>query len=160
MLDFMRKHAGTWMIKALLFAIVVVFIFWGSEAGPAGPGSRGYGQREAISLEAYRRAYNQLLDQLRQSFGTNLNDELLKSLNIHTRALDQLIDRVLLKQAAARLKVEVNDEELAQSVRRIPAFQSNGGFDRRRYQQLLSVNRLTPETFEPCRGKTFWRTSS
>ena len=29
MLDFMRKHAGTWMIKALLFAIVVVFVFWG-----------------------------------------------------------------------------------------------------------------------------------
>ena len=137
------------MIKALLFAIVVVFIFWGVGSWT----SREQGvvatvNGEAISLEAYRRAYNQLLDQMRQSFGTNLNDELLKSLNIHTRALDQLIDRVLLKQAAARLKVEVNDEELAQSVRRIPAFQSNGGFDRRRYQQLLSVNRLTPETFE------------
>ena len=103
---------------------------------------------EAISQEAYRTSYNQLLDQVRQSFGANLNDELLKSLNLQTRALDQLIDRTLMKQAAARLKMEVNDDELAQSVRRIPAFQSNGAFDRRRYQQVLSLNRMTPETFE------------
>ena len=149
MLDFMRKHAGTWMIKALLFAIVVVFVFWGVGSWT----SRQEGvvatvNGEAISQEAYRTSYNQLLDQVRQSFGANLNDELLKSLNLQTRALDQLIDRTLMKQAAARLKMEVNDDELAQSVRRIPAFQSNGAFDRRRYQQVLSVNRMTPETFE------------
>lgn len=149
MLDFMRKHAGTWMIKALLFAIVVVFIFWGVGSWT----SRQQGvvatvNGEAISLEAYRQSYNQLLDQVRQNFGANLNDELLKSLNLQTRALDQLIDRALLKQAAARMKLDVSDEELAQSVRRVTAFQSNGVFDRRRYQQVLSLNRMTPETFE------------
>jgi len=149
MLDFMRKHAGTWMIKALLFAIVVVFVFWGVGSWTSHQeGVVATVNGEAISLEAYRTAYNQLLDQVRQSFGANLNDDLLKSLNLQTRALDQLIDRTLMKQAAARLKMEVNDEELAQSVRRIPAFQSNGAFDRRRYQQVLSVNRMTPEVFE------------
>jgi peptidyl-prolyl cis-trans isomerase D len=149
MLDFMRKHAGTWMIKALLFAIVVVFVFWGVGSWTSHQeGVVATVNGEAISLEAYRTSYNQLLDQVRQSFGANLNDDLLKSLNLQTRALDQLIDRTLMKQAAARLKMEVNDEELAQSVRRIPAFQSNGAFDRRRYQQVLSVNRLTPEAFE------------
>ena len=29
MLNLMRKHASSWMIKVLLFAIVVVFSFWG-----------------------------------------------------------------------------------------------------------------------------------
>jgi len=29
MLSLMRKHAGTWMIKIILGAIVVVFVFWG-----------------------------------------------------------------------------------------------------------------------------------
>lgn len=149
MLDFMRKHAGTWMIKVLLFAIVVVFIFWGVGSWTSEQqGVVATVNGEAISLEAYRQSYNQLLDQVRQNFGANLNDELLKSLNLQTRALDQLIDRALLKQAAARMKLEVNDDELAQSVRRIPAFQSNGAFDRRRYQQVLSLNRMTPETFE------------
>ncbi len=40
------------------------------------------------------------------------------------------------------------DEELARSIRSIPAFQSGGVFDPRRYQQMLPLNRLTPETFE------------
>jgi peptidyl-prolyl cis-trans isomerase D len=149
MLDFMRKHAGTWMIKALLFAIVVVFIFWGVGSWTSHQeGVVAKVNGEAISLEAYRHSYNQLLDQVRQSLGSNLSDELLKSLNLQTRALDQLIDRALVKQAAARLKMDVSDEELAQSVRRVPAFQSNGVFDRRRYQQVLSLNRMTPESFE------------
>ncbi|MBU2621139.1 MAG: SurA N-terminal domain-containing protein, partial [Proteobacteria bacterium] len=29
MLDFMRKNAGSWMIKGLLAIIVIVFVFWG-----------------------------------------------------------------------------------------------------------------------------------
>lgn len=149
MLDFMRRHAGTWLIKALLFAIVVVFVFWGVGSWTSQQeGVVATVNGESISLEAYRSAYNQLLDQVRQNFGANLSDELLKSLDLQKRALDQLIDRTLMRQAAARLKMEVNDEELSQSVRRIPAFQSNGTFDRRRYQQMLSINRLTPETFE------------
>jgi len=62
--------------------------------------------------------------------------------------LNQLIDRLLLKQAAARLDLRVADEELARSIRSIPAFQSGGVFDPRRYQQMLPLNRLSPETFE------------
>ena len=62
--------------------------------------------------------------------------------------MNQLIDRLLLKQAAARLDLQVADEELVRSIRGIPAFQSGGVFDPRRYQQMLSLNRLTPETFE------------
>ena len=29
MLGLMRKHATSWLIKVALFAIVIVFIFWG-----------------------------------------------------------------------------------------------------------------------------------
>jgi peptidyl-prolyl cis-trans isomerase D len=149
MLDFMRKHAGTWMIKALLGAIVVVFIFWGVGSWTSQrEGIVATVNGESISLEEYRNAYNRLLDQARQSLGSNLSDDMLKSLQIPKRALDQLIDRTLLKQAAERMKVSVADEELALSIRGTPAFQDAGVFDRRRYQQVLSLNRMTPEAFE------------
>jgi peptidyl-prolyl cis-trans isomerase D len=88
------------------------------------------------------------MDQVRQNFGAGITDEMLKSLQLETQALNQLIDRLLLKQAAARLDLRVADEELASSIRSIPAFQSGGVFDPRRYQQMLPLNRLTPETFE------------
>jgi peptidyl-prolyl cis-trans isomerase D len=149
MLDFMRKHAGTWMIKALLGAIVVVFIFWGVGSWTTQrEGIVATVNGESISLGDYRNAYNRLLDQARQSLGANLSDDMLKTLQIPKQALNQLIDRTLLKQAADRLKLKVSDEELSQSIRNTPAFQSGGVFDRRRYQQVLSLNRMTPEIFE------------
>jgi peptidyl-prolyl cis-trans isomerase D len=149
MLDLMRKHAGTWMIKALLGAIVVVFIFWGVGSWTTQrEGIVATVNGESISLEDYRSAYNRLMDQARQSLGAGLSDEMLKALQIPKQALDQLIDRTLLRQTAERLKLKVSDEELAQSIRSTPAFQSSGVFDPRRYQQVLSLNRLTPEIFE------------
>jgi peptidyl-prolyl cis-trans isomerase D len=149
MLDLMRKHAGTWMIKALLGAIVVVFVFWGVGSWTSQrEGIVATVNGESISLEDYRNAYNRLMDQARQSLGSNLSDEMLKTLQLPKRAMEQLIDRTLLKQAAERLKMQVTDEELAQSIRSTPAFQAEGVFDRRRYQQVLSLNRTTPEVFE------------
>jgi peptidyl-prolyl cis-trans isomerase D len=137
------------MIKMLLAAIVVVFVFWGVGSWT----SRQQGivatvNGQSISQEEYRAAYNRLVDQARQNFGNSLNDDLLKSLQLPQMALDQLIDRTLLRQAAERLQLAVTDEELSQSVRAVPAFQSNGAFDRRRYQQVLSLSRMTPEAFE------------
>jgi peptidyl-prolyl cis-trans isomerase D len=149
MLDFMRRHAGTWMIKALLFAIVVVFVFWGVGSWT----SRDEGivatvNGESISQEAYRSAYNRLLDQVRQSLGANLNDELLKSLNLPAQALDQLIDRALLRQAAERMKLEISDELVSQTIQGLPVFQQGGSFSPRRYDAFLSQQRLTRAAFE------------
>lgn len=149
MLDFMRKHAGTWMIKALLFAIVVVFIFWGVGSWT----SREQGvvatvNGESISQEAYRNSYNRLLDQVRQSLGANLNDELLQSLNLPEQALAQLIDRLLLKQAGARMKLEVSDDQVSQTIQGIPLFQQGGAFSLRRYEAFLYQQRLTKAAFE------------
>lgn len=149
MLDLMRKHAGTWMIKALLGAIVVVFVFWGVGSWTSQrEGIVATVNGESISLEDYRNAYNRLMDQARQSLGANLSDEILKTLQLPKRAMEELIDRTLLKQAAERLKLQVTDEELVQSIRGTSAFQNGGVFDRRRYQQVLSLNRMTPEVFE------------
>jgi len=149
MLDLMRKHAGTWMIKVLLAAIVVVFVFWGVGSWTSHQqGIVATVNGQSISQEDYRASYNRLVDQARQNFGNSLNEDMLKSLQLPQMALDQLIDRALMRQAAERMKLEVSDEELSQSVRAVPAFQSNGSFDRRRYQQVLSLNRMTPEAFE------------
>lgn len=149
MLDLMRKHAGTWMIKALLGAIVVVFVFWGVGSWTSQrEGIVATVNGESISLEDYRNAYNRLMEQARQNLGANLSEEMLKALQIPKRTMDQLIDRTLLKQAAEHLEMQVTDDELAQSIRSIPAFQAGGVFDRRRYQQVLSLNRTTPEIFE------------
>ena len=149
MLDLMRKNAGSWGVQALLGAIVVVGVFCGVGSWTSHQeGVVATVDGEAISRQDYTNEYNRLMDQVRQNFGAGITDEMLKSLQLETQALNQLIDRLLLKQAAARLDLRVADEELVRSIRGIPAFQSGGVFDPRRYQQMLPLNRLTPETFE------------
>ncbi len=149
MLDLMRKHAGSWMVKILLGAIVVVFVFWGvGSYTHQQAGILALVNGDVISREDHLKEYNRLLDQVRQNFGAGLNEELLKALQLEQQALNQLIDRTLLRQAADRLRLQVSDEELSRSVRDISAFQSAGSFDARRYQQMLALNRWTPESFE------------
>ena len=149
MLSLMRKHAGTWMIKIILGAIVVVFVFWGVGSYT----SRRSGQVASvngtiITLDDYRITYGNLVEQVRQSFGNNLNEELIEMLQLRKRALDQLIDRSLMLQAAEKFKLTVSDEELSESIRNISAFQTAGAFDGRRYINTLNRNKITPETFE------------
>ena len=149
MLSLMRKHAGTWMIKVILGAIVVVFVFWGVGSYTDRQSGRVADVNGAIiTLDDYRASYTTLLEQVRRSFGNNLSEELIQTLQLRKRALDQLIDRSLMLQAAEKFKVTVSDEELAESIRNIPAFQTAGVFDSQRYVNALSSNKMTPETFE------------
>lgn len=149
MLYLMRKKAGNWLIKILLGAIVVVFMFWGV-------GSYSEKRRlrvaivngKAISTMEYNQAYNQIMERLKQQFGANLNDDLLEMMNVKQQALNQIIDRQVLLDEAERLNFNVAPRELADMIRNIPAFQENGVFSQRLYTRLLAANRLTPEGFE------------
>ncbi len=145
----MRKKAGSFLIKLILGAIVIVFVFWGV-------GSYSEKRRlrvaivngEAISIMEYNEAYNQIMERLKQQFGNNLNDDLLKMMNVKQQALNQIIDRRILLNEADRLNFNADPQELADTIRNIPAFQDNGVFNQRLYTRVLSANRLTPEGFE------------
>ena len=149
MLSLMRKHASSWIIKFLLAAIIVVFIPWGVQRYTSQRSSRVADVNGTIiTLSDYQNSYTNLVEQARQSFGNNLNDELIQALQLPKRALDQLVDRALMLQEAEKLKIQVSDDELAQTIRNIRAFQTAGVFDNQRYLNTLSRTRLSPETFE------------
>lgn len=149
MLSQMRKHAGSWMIKVLLFAIVVVFSFWGVGSYRSRQDTQvAEVNGEKISFDLYRQSYKNLLDQYRRVYGEQLNDDMLKALNLKQQAIEQLIDRVLLLQEAQRLEISVSDKEVAESIRQYPAFQVNGVFDSNRYMRLLNQIRMSAEEFE------------
>lgn len=149
MLRSMRENAGSWMIKVLLGIIVVAFIFMGAGSFNASRTSKiATVNGKTITINQYERAYYNLLENLRAQMGNQLNDEMIKALNIKQQALDSVIDTTLLRQAAEQNNIRVPNSELAESISRIPAFQNNGAFDKQRYKILLSQNRLTPESFE------------
>ena len=149
MLRLMRDYATSWLIKIILGAIVVVFVFWGvGSFRDRKSNVIASVNGEAVSLDEYRSTYNNLLEQMRQRFGNNLNEEVLQMLRLDKQAIDQLIEQRLLMQEVARLNFRVTDEEVVKTIQNIPSFQTNGVFDSRLYTTVLNYNRLTPEGFE------------
>lgn len=149
MLRLMRKQAGSWLIKILLGAIVIVFVFWGVGSFRSQRGGRvALVNGDQITLDEYRETYNNLLEQLRRRFGNNLDEDMLKQLQVKRQALNQLIDNKLWVQESKRLKFRVSDKELAEAISNITAFQRAGMFDSRLYRDILDRLRMTPEAFE------------
>jgi len=149
MLDFMRRHAQSWMIKAALGAVVVVFVFWGIWA------PRGSQERELVKIGKYtitvaeaRSHYQNLRERYRSLFGKGLDEEMMKKLRLKEQALKDLVNKVLLLQEAQRLGFGVNAEELQNSIQNMPAFQKDGRFDKMTYLRLLQRARMSPEEFE------------
>jgi peptidyl-prolyl cis-trans isomerase D len=149
MLSLMRKSAGSWIIKFILGAVILAFIPF------------GYGiyqdRRDAkiatvngdpVSFEEFNRQYNNLVEQVRRNFGGSLNEETIKGLRLKEQALNQLIDQKLMLDEAANLGISVSDQELAESIAKIEAFQTAGVFDPKRYEYVLSRLRLTQDAFE------------
>ena len=154
MLNAMRQNAGSWIIKVLLGVIVVAFIFMGAGSFNARQASKvATVNGDTITISQYQQAYYNVLENLRAQFGNQLNDDMIKMLNVKQQALDGLIETALLKQVAAKDGLKVTDAELAKSIARIPAFQKNSVFDEQRYKIILGQNRLTPEAFEAMQKK-------
>jgi peptidyl-prolyl cis-trans isomerase D len=145
----MREQAGSWLIKILLGAIVIVFVFWGVGSFRSQRGGRvALVNGDQITMDEYREAYNNLVEQLRRRFGNNLDEDMLKQLQVKRQALNQLINNKLLVQESERLNFRVSEKELADAILNISAFQRAGVFDSRLYRNVLDRLRMTPETFE------------
>lgn len=149
MLRLMRDHASSWIIKFLLGAIVIVFVFWGVGSWSTKKSNRvATVNGDPINLDEYREAYTSLLEQLRQRFGNNLNEEMMKMFRVDRQALNSLIDKKIVFQEAKRLNFRVPDSELTDAIERMGSFQRAGVFDVGLYQKVLNRYRMTPEEFE------------
>ncbi len=149
MLDFMRRHAQSWMIKVALGAVVVVFIFWGIW-NPREGRERDLVRvgDQAITIAEARNYYQNLRERYQSIYREKLNDEMIKKLGLKERAVKDLINKVLLLQEARRLGLRVTSEEVQAAVQNYPAFQKDGIFDKAAYLRALQRARVTAKEFE------------
>lgn len=144
MLDILRantKSTFTWLI---VVGIVVVFaINFGpgslsKRGGGCAGGSAPYAARvngTTIPAADWDRQYRQLYALYRQQAGDAFTRELAEQLQLPTQAMDQIVDRELVVQAAKRRGLAIGREELTRAVQAMPAFQENGRFDFNLYEQ-------------------------
>jgi peptidyl-prolyl cis-trans isomerase D len=149
MLDFMRRHAQSWMIKVALGAVVVVFIFWGiwnPREGRERDLVKIDGQ--TISIVEAKNYYQRLRESYQSMYRETFTEEMAKKMGLKERAVRDLINKVLLLREAHRLGLTATPGEVQAAIQDIPAFQRNGAFDQATYLRALQGARMTAKEFE------------
>jgi peptidyl-prolyl cis-trans isomerase D len=158
MLDRMRRHRNwlKWSLGLVAVTMVIFFIpqdYLQPTTSVGAAPSEKIAEVEGRSVTAgdFQQRYLNQIQQYRQQFGAGINDQLLRQLGVDQQVLGQMIDEQVALIAAEREGIHVSDEELAQQIFAIPAFQENGQFiGEQRYEQLLQSQNppLTKSQFE------------
>jgi peptidyl-prolyl cis-trans isomerase D len=154
MLSTIREHADSWMIKAILWLIILAFVgtifySWGmGGASDSGGGAIAIVEGEKIYQQEYENTFNNLVNFYRQQFRNQFSDDMIKKLDLKTQALEALIQKRLLLIAAEKQSLKVSDAELISHLKGLPVFQSDKKFDDKTYRNYLKQQRVTPGEFE------------
>ena len=154
MLNAIREHADSWLIKSILWLIVFAFIgtiFYSWGMGGASSSPRGIVATvngSKISQVEYERTFNNLINFYREQFQSQFSEELIQKLDLKTQALDALIQKKILLAKADELDIQVGDAEVVNLLKTITAFQKNNKFNNEAYENYLKFKRLTKLEFE------------
>ncbi len=149
MLEYIRRNAGSWLLRIVLGAIVLVFVFWGIgsfTSNRLAVMATVNGQK--ILVRDYDIAYQNTINRYRRMFNGQIPPNLIKQLHLKDRVLDQLIANTLIEQAAHKMGIRVTRQEIRQAILEVPAFQLSGRFNLNLYKRVLANSDLTPEQFE------------
>ena len=157
MLDAMRRGAAGWLSKILLGLLIVAFAVWG-----VADVFRGYGRgtlarigSTEISVDEYRQAYQDELASIqRRMGGRRLTTEQAKLLGVEQRTLSRLIATAAIDTHARQLRLALSDQNIADMVRRDPAFRGvDGAFSQRSFQNYLRENGMSEGRYVATRRK-------
>ncbi len=150
MLSFMRAHATGWLIKVLLGAIVVVFIFWGAGSfNSKNKNNVGAVNGKPITIEEYNDVYNRIAADISRRLGKEADKKTLKAFNVEKKSFLYLVDKIILSEEAKKLNIKVTDQELADVIRNDKTFHDEkGSFDEQIYNRVLSASRINAEKYE------------
>ncbi|MDB6164817.1 MAG: peptidylprolyl isomerase [Xanthomonadaceae bacterium] len=172
MLQTLRDKTSGWIATAILGLLVVPFAFFGMEQylfqrndtfaakveapptwwrdAPAVWPVTMLWQRDEISADDFRKAFERTRQQQRQQEGEQFDSRAFESKDNKRKVLDSLVDQRVLAMTATRNGIAVTDGQVRDEIQRIPAFQVEGKFNPQRYQLALASQApsRTPRQFE------------
>lgn len=140
-----RKNIVAWI---LFGAIIIVFVFFGFTTGDMN--SASYAARvnnTVISLAEFDQTRERLTQMYSQFLGDALNTPEYQQ-RIKFDALNQLIQREMLSQAAQKEGISISDSEIRDMIIKIPQFQEAGAFQRSYYENYLKMTNMSAGRFE------------
>ena len=144
MFDFVHRKKG--VVQFILVLATLPFLFWGVES------YRSDGE-DHIAIVAGEKILRQELDQAMRNQqesmrGAGEDPSMLDNPEERAAVLKRLVQQRLLKQEAARIGLTVLDPQLVDLIQGIGAFQQDGAFSKKSYEELLRDQGMTPLVFE------------
>jgi peptidyl-prolyl cis-trans isomerase D len=163
MLNFIRKQSDTWLVKTILWLIVLAFVAtifysWGA-GGQFGGANKTVATVNGLEIKVneFERAYGNIVNFYRDQFRGQFSEEMIEKLNLKENALDALIQNRLVILEAEKMNLQVSDQELAQSISKRPEFQKDTKFSSSLYQNYLRYSRISAKDFEDSQRKNLLR---
>jgi peptidyl-prolyl cis-trans isomerase D len=142
--DFVHKKKG--VVQFILVLATLPFLFWGVESYRSdGEDYMALVDGEKIQRQELDQAMRNQQESMR---GTGEDTSMQDNPEVRSAMLDRLIQQRLLKQEAARIGLTVLDPQLVEVIQGIGAFQQDGVFSNKRYEELLREQGMTPLVFE------------
>jgi peptidyl-prolyl cis-trans isomerase D len=151
MLQAIRSRAGSYVVKVLFALLILTFGIWGIGDIFRGRGTDTVVARvgdQSIRAEELQTALRRALEQLSARFGSAIDLQQAKKLGLVEQTLAQLIDRSLIDQEIARLKLDVSDDLIRNVITTNPSFRgSDGHFDHSLFNAVLAANNLSEDQY-------------
>lgn len=148
MFDFVHEQKR--LVQIILAAIILTFAFWGVDSyqrsGNIEVPASVNGTK--ITQQEFEIALRQQKERLREMLGAKFDAAMFDNPEMRRAVLDNLIAQRLLVVRAKAIGLAVSDEQMAQVIQGIEAFQDNGKFDKKRYEAALINQNMTPLGFE------------
>lgn len=155
MLSFLRRKKNSPIIVFLLGAIIVVFIaFFGNQyTSCTGSGTDAASVNgESISIQEYSMAYSNEY-RMRQERDPKFDRTKAQRDGLREMVMNRIITGYALAQDADKRGLAVDDQALRDSLVTDPNFQTDGRFDRKLYERILSAQGTSDFRFEAQRRR-------
>lgn len=150
MIQNIRDNSQSWIAKAIVGVFVVLLSLTGFDAIISASSNRDTAAEvngENVSRQEVSRLADQQRQQVARQLGDQFNPDLLDETALRRSALDSLVQRALLLQAAGDAGFAFSDRMLDQLIVDTPEFQEGGKFSAARFDQAMMQMGYSREQF-------------
>lgn len=149
MFDFVQEKKR--LVQIVLAVIILPFAFWGVDSyNRSGNSAETVAKVNGakITRQEFEEALGQQQERLRQMLGGSFDAAMFESPEMKNAVLENLAEQRLLIERAKVAGLVVTDQQVAQVIAGVEAFQQDGKFDKGRYESALASRKMTPLMFE------------
>ena len=148
MFDFV--HEKKRLVQFVLLLIILPFAFWGVDSYRKSGGGESLASvnGDKIGAQEFDNAVHQQEQRMREMAGPSFDQTIFDKPEIKHQILEGLVAQHLLGLEAHKTGLTVADDQLAEVIAGIGAFQKDGKFDKHQYETVLAAQNMTPPVFE------------